>query len=125
MGEPLRGGGKMTTAANNEKEFELPGEHLAVFQIISNSKEKYVTRNSILAQLEGKRMNGRRLSQIINDLIMVYGMPVGASSREDTKGYFIIKTDLDKYLAGRDLYARASSMMKRYEAVQKIELQGE
>ena len=125
MGEPLRGGGKMTTAANNEKEFELPGEHLAVFQIISNSKEKYVTRNSILAQLEGKRMNGRRLSQIINDLIMVYGMPVGASSRQDTKGYFIIKTDLDKYLAGRDLYARASSMMKRYEAVQKIEPQGE
>ena len=125
MVEHLRGGGKMTTAANNEKEFELPGEHLAVFQIISNSKEKYVTRNSILAQLEGKRMNGRRLSQIINDLIMVYGMPVGASSREDTKGYFIIKTDLDKYLAGRDLYARASSMMKRYEAVQKIELQGE
>ena len=125
MAELLRGGGKMTTAANNKKEFELPGEHLAVFQIISNSKEKYVTRNSILAQLEGKRMNGRRLSQIINDLIMVYGMPVGASSREDTKGYFIIKTDLDKYLAGRDLYARASSMMKRYEAVQKIELQGE
>ena len=122
MGELLRGGGKMTTAANNEKEFELPGEHLAVFQIISNSKEKYVTRNSILAQLEGKRMDGRRLSQIINDLIMVYGMPVGASSRQDTKGYFIIKTDLDKYLAGRDLYARASSMMKRYEAVQKIEL---
>ena len=70
-------------------------------------------------------MNGRRLSQIINDLIMVYDMPVGASSRQDTKGYFIIKTDLDKYLAGRDLYARASSMMKRYEAVQKIELQGE
>ena len=112
----------MTAAANNKKEFELPEEHLAVFRIISNSKNKYVTRNSILAQLEGKRMNGRRLSQIINDLIMVYDMPVGASSRQDTKGYFIIKTDLDKYLAGRDLYARASSMMKRYEAVQKIEL---
>lgn len=125
MGEPLRGGGNMTAATNNKKEFELPGEHLAVFQIIANSNNKYVTRNSILAQLEGKRMNGRRLSQIINDLIMVYGMPVGASSRQDTKGYFIIKTDLDKYLAGRDLYARASSMMKRYEAVQKIELQGE
>ena len=125
MVDPLRGGGNMTAASNNEKEFELPGEHLDVFQIISNSKEKYVTRSSILAQLEGKRMNGRRLSQIINDLIMVYGMPVGASSRQDTKGYFIIKTDLDKYLAGRDLYARASSMMKRYEAVQKIELQGE
>ena len=31
----------MTTAANNKKEFELPGEHLAVFQIIANSKEKY------------------------------------------------------------------------------------
>lgn len=125
MAELLRGGGKMTTAANNKKEFELPGEHLDVFQIILNSNNKYVTRQSILAQLEGKRMNGRRLSQIINDLIMVYGMPVGASSRQDTKGYFIIKTDLDKYLAGRDLYARASSMMKRYEAVQKIELQGE
>ena len=125
MVDPLRGGGNMTAAVNNEKEFELPGEHSAVYQIISNSKEKYVTRNSILAQLEGKRMNGRRLSQIINDLIMVYDMPVGASSRQDTKGYFIIKTDLDKYLAGRDLYARASSMMKRYEAVQKIELQGE
>lgn len=115
----------MTAATNNKKEFELPGEHLAVYQIISNSKEKYVTRSSILAQLEGKRMNGRRLSQIINDLIMVYGMPVGASSRQDTKGYFIIKTDLDKYLAGRDLYTRASSMLERYEAIQKIELQGE
>ena len=112
----------MTTAANNEKEFELSGEHLAVFQIISNSKEKYVTRQSILAQLESSRINGRRLSQIVNDLIMVYNMPVGASSRKDTRGYFIIKTDLDKYLAGRDLYARASSMMERYEAVQKIEL---
>lgn len=122
MGELLRGGGNMTAATNNKKEFELPEQHLAVFRIIANSKNKYVTRNSILAQLEGKRMNGRRLSQIINDLIMVYGMPVGASSRQDTKGYFIIKTDLDKYLAGRDLYARASSMMKRYEAVQKIEL---
>ena len=112
----------MTAAANNEKEFELPGEHLAVFQIIANSKEKYVTRSSILAQLEGKRMNGRRLSQIINDLIMVYGMPVGASSRHDTKGYFIMKTDTDKYLAGRDLYTRASSMLERYEAIQNIKL---
>ena len=121
----MRGGGKMTVAANNEKEFELSGEHLDVFQIIANSNNKYVTRQSILAQLEGKRMNGRRLSQIINDLIMVYGMPVGASSREDTKGYFIIKTDLDKYLAGRDLYARASSMMKRYDAVQNIEIKGD
>src|SRR5699024_9629641 len=109
---------------NNEKEFELPGEHLAVFQIISNSKEKYVTRNSILAQLEGKRMNGRRLSQIINDLIMVYDMPVGESSRVDTKGYFIIKTDLDKYLAARNIYTRTTTMMKQYEAVKKIELQG-
>ncbi len=53
MVDPLRGGGYMTAAANNEKEFELPGEHLAVYQIISNSKEKYVTRQSILAQLEG------------------------------------------------------------------------
>ena len=58
----------MTAATNNKKEFELPGEHLAVFQIIANSNNKYVTRNSILAQLEGKRMNGRRLSQIINNL---------------------------------------------------------
>lgn len=115
----------MTAASDNEKEFELPGEHLDVFQIISNSKEKYVTRSSILAQLEGKRMNGRRLSQIINDLIMVYGMPVGASSRHDTKGYFIMKTDLDKYLAGRDLYTRASSMLERYEAIQNIKLEGE
>ena len=115
----------MTTAANNEKELTIPREHFAVYDVIANSNEKYVTRNSILAQLEGKRMNGRRLSQIINDLIMVYGMPVGASSREDTKGYFIIKTDLDKYLAGRDLYARASSMMKRYDAVQNIEIKGD
>src|SRR5699024_4495232 len=88
--EPLRGGGNMAAASDNEKEFELPGEHLDVFQIISNSNEKYVTRQSILAQLEGKRMNGRRLSQIINDLIMVYDMPVGASSRQDTRGSFII-----------------------------------
>ena len=115
----------MNEKAEIKKELTIPDEYIAVYNIIANSKNKYVTRASILAQLEGKRMNGRRLSQIINDLIMVYGMPVGGSSRQDTKGYFIIKTDLDKYLAGRDLYARASSMMKRYEAVQKIELQGE
>lgn len=112
----------MTAAANNEKELELPGEHLAVYQIISNSNEKYVTRQSILAQLDKDFRYGRRLSQIINELVMVYKVPVGASSRMETRGYFIMKTDTDKYLAGRDLYTRASSMLERYEAIQNIKL---
>lgn len=112
----------MTTAANNKKELELPGEHLAVFQIISNSKEKYVTRATILAQLEKDYTYGRKLSQIVNELVTVYKKPIGASSRRESKGYFIIKNTTDKYLAARDLHSKVNSLQERYEAVQKIQV---
>lgn len=115
----------MNKPEENEKELIMSDEHLAVYQIITNSKSKYVTRAMILSQLGKDFTYGRKLSAIINDLTTKYRKPIGASSSKDTKGYFIIENETDKYLAKRDLYSRTMSMLERYEAVDSIEIKGD
>lgn len=93
-----------------------------MYNVISNSKEKYVTKNQILAQLNKNSSYKRRLEQVIYQLVVDYHMPIGASSRKDSNGFFIIKDDNDLYLAKRDLKARTSSILKRFEALEQIQL---
>ena len=105
-----------------KKELAIPQEHLAVYNGIANSKEKYITKNMILAQLNKNSSYKRRLEQVIYQLVVDYQMPIGASSRKESNGFFIIKDKQDLYLAKRDLKARTSSIMKRFEALEKINL---
>lgn len=111
----------MIKEKEKQKELNMPDEHLAVYQIILNSKDKHVTRASILAQLGKGSTYGRRLSQIVNDLVVHYKLPVGASSRKDSKGYFIIENETDRYLAKRDLYSKSQSLLRRYKALEEIQ----
>ena len=101
---------------------KLPAEHQAVLDAIKNSEHKYVTKNMILAQLNKSKSYRRRVEQIINDLVVKYGAPVGASSAPETKGYFIIENKRDLYIAKRDIQSRTSTMMLRLDAIDKIKL---
>ena len=106
----------------NEKELELPNEHLAVYEVISNSKEKYITKNLILAQLNKDYSYKRKLEQIIYDLVVKYSCPIGSSSAESTKGFFIISDKYDLHIAKRDLTSRTFTINKRVEALENIKL---
>lgn len=107
---------------DNKKELELPIEHLAVYKAISNSKEKYVTKNMILTQI-GKGISYRRqVERIISDLVKKYKMPVGASSARETKGYFIITTKHDLYIAKRDIKSRAFNLTERANALDELDI---
>jgi|SRR5690625_615821 len=101
---------------------KLPVEHQKVFDLIRNSKHKYVTKNMILVQLDKPQSYRRNVEQIISDLVVKYNMPVGASSAPETKGYFIIETENDKRIAKRDIQSRTSTMMLRLDAIDKIKL---
>lgn len=98
----------------------IPHDHLAVYEVIANHSEKYVTRNMILAQLSRNGDYSRKLSEIIYDLIVRYSLPVGSSSAKETKGYFIIENDNDKRVAQREMGSRLGTMQIRYEAIKNI-----
>jgi hypothetical protein len=101
---------------------KLPAEHQAVLDAIKNSEHKYVTKNMILAQLNKPESYRRNVEQIISDLVVKYGQPVGASSAAETKGYFIIKNKHDLHVAKRDISSRTYSMNLRYKALQKLDI---
>jgi len=101
---------------------KLPAEHQAVFDVIRNSEHKYVTKNMIMAQLNKPESYRRNVEQIISDLVVKYGQPVGASSAAETKGYFIISDKHDLHIAKRDLTSRTFTINKRVEALENIKL---
>lgn len=106
----------------NEKIEQLPQQHLAVWNAITHSKEKYVTKNMILAQIGKGSSYRRQVEQIISDLAKKYKMPVGASSAWETKGYFIIKTKHDLYIAKRDIKSRAFNLTERANALDELDI---
>lgn len=106
----------------NEKIEQLPQEHLAVYNAIANSDEKYVTKKSILAKIQKPVSYDRKLRAIIKDLAERYKMPVGASSAPDTKGYFIIETKHDLYIAKRDITSRAFNLNERAKALDELDI---
>ena len=112
----------MMNEAKTEKELALPSEHWEVWQTIANSKEKYNTKNTILAKLRKDTSYTRRLHTIIHELVAVYIMPLGSSSRKESKGYFVIRDKHDLYLAKRNLQSRKLTINKRYEALENIDL---
>ena len=112
------------TADMNKK--AMTPEHLAVYEIIANHSDKYITRKLILAKLgHTSDSYGRKLSEIIYDLVVKYGYPVGSSSVPEHQGYFIIRDSNDLRIAKRDLKSRSFSINKRVAALEKIKIQGD
>lgn len=106
--------------SKTQEDLKIPHEHLAVYNVIANSSEKYVTKNIILAQLDKGQSYRRHVEQIISDLVVKHGLPVGASSAKDTKGYFIIENEYDLYVAKRDISSRTDSMNLRYDVLDRM-----
>lgn len=105
------------------KEKAIPREHLDVYQVIANHSDKYITRKLILAKLgQTSDSYGRRLSEIIYDLVVKYGCPIGSSSIPEHKGYFIIRDNNDLRIAKRDLTSRSFTINRRVAALDKIKL---
>ena len=105
------------------KEKAIPQEHRAVYEVIANHSDKYITRKLILSKLgQTSDSYGRKLSEIIYDLVVKYNVPIGSSSVEPHKGYFIIENKNDLRIAKRDLTSRSFTINKRVKALEKIKL---
>ena len=103
----------------------IPQEHRAVYEVIANHSDKYITRKLILSKLGYTSDNyGRKLSEIIYDLVVKYNMPIGSSSAPEHKGYFIIENENDMRIAKRDLTSRSFTINQRVKALEKIKVQG-
>lgn len=112
----------MSSEVKTKKELTIPREHFAVYDVIANSNEKYVTKKQILAQLGQPVQYERHLLKIIYELVMIYNMPVGSSSGQDTKGYFIIENERDRRLAMKNLSTRVYTINERHDKIQKMRL---
>lgn len=95
---------------------------MAVYQAIAEHSDKYITRKMILAQLGKTGDYGRKLSEIVNDLVMRYDVPLGSSSHKDTRGYFLMESEADRLLARRELSSRTDSMNARDKKIAGMKL---
>lgn len=106
----------------DEKVQKAPRDFVRVYDIINNSKEKYVTKTKILNQLgyDVNKANDRWLTQVITSLIINYQYPVGYSYKKDARGYFIIKNEDDKKQAICSVKRQMLGTQPRLDVLQKL-----
>lgn len=114
----------MTTTVVKEKTYNLPTEHLQVFNVINNTSNKYITKTKLLNQLgyEVNKANNRWLTQVITSLIINYHYPIGYSYKKDARGYYIIKTQADKIEAIKSIKGLIEGSQNRLKALEDIEV---
>lgn len=71
-----------------------------------------------LAELAG--MDERDVREIIYDLVVFRGIPIGSSTEPYTGGYFLIVDEEDLDVATRHLKPRAKAIFRRARALEKI-----
>ncbi|KJS12748.1 MAG: DNA replication protein [Peptococcaceae bacterium BRH_c8a] len=79
---------------------------------------KQAIRKAILARLSG--LTERDVREIIYDLVVHRGIPIGSSTESDSGGYFIIQGEDDLEVATRHLIPRAQAIFRRARALEKI-----
>ncbi|MBF2233402.1 pathogenicity island protein [Staphylococcus epidermidis] len=106
----------------DEKVQKAPRDFVRVYDIINNSKEKYVTKTKILNQLgyDVNKANDRWLTQVITSLIINYQYPVGYSYKKDARGYFIIRNEDDKKQAIYSVKRQMLGTQARLDVLQKL-----
>ncbi|MBV5158146.1 pathogenicity island protein [Staphylococcus epidermidis] len=108
----------------DEKVQKAPRDFVRVYDIINNSKEKYVTKTKILNQLgyDVNKANDRWLTQVITSLIINYQYPVGYSYKKDARGYYIIKSEEDKQQAIYSVKRQVLGAQTRLKALEEIKV---
>ena len=105
-------------------EKKLTQDHTKVLNVLCNTKHDIITKQNIFNQLnmEFNRNNDRWLRNTINSLVVDYGYPIGYSYKKDARGYFMVKSEEQKELALRSIKRHIEGSLKRYEALNKIEI---
>ncbi|MET2743888.1 pathogenicity island protein [Staphylococcus caprae] len=105
-------------------EKELTSDHIRVLNVLRNTKQEIITKQSIFNQLniEFNKNNDRWLRNTIHSLVVDYGYAIGYSYKKDSKGYFMVKSDEQKELALRSIKRHIEGSLKRYEALKKTEI---
>ncbi|EHM68950.1 pathogenicity island protein [Staphylococcus epidermidis] len=105
-------------------ENKLTNDHIKVLNVLRNTKHDIITKQNIFNQLnmEFNRNNDRWLRNTINSLVVDYGYPIGYSYKKDARGYFMVKSEEQKELALRSIKRHIEGSLKRYEALNKIEI---
>lgn len=100
---------------------DLNPEQLNVFNSIHNAPDG-ITMKSLLLQLGREESYKRTVSDIISDLIVIHGIPIGSSSSLEKHkfGYFIMRTPADFNLGIHTLESRAEAVNKRVSKIKEI-----
>lgn len=79
-------------------EKELTSDHIKVLNVLRNTKQEIITKQSIFNQLniEFNKNNDRWLRNTIHSLVVDYGYAIGYSYKKNSKGYFMVKSDEQK-----------------------------
>lgn len=110
-----------TTIIENKK---LNDDHIKVLNVLQNTNHTIITKQKIFNQLhmEFTKNNERWLQHTINSLVVDYGYPIGYSYKRDAKGYFIIRNEQQKELAMLSIKRHIEGSMKRYKALEKLNI---
>lgn len=93
-----------------------PREQL-IYNLIPPGHRQTITKAQ-LAKLSG--LSEREAREIIYDLIVKHGLPIGSSTEPSGGGYFIILDEEDLEVATRHLMPRARAIIRRSRALEKI-----
>lgn len=95
---------------------DIPNEYLAVWEVLQQSDDKYLTKNQILVRLGKPQTYWRTLTQIISDLVAIYGYPIGS---DRVRGIYICKTKEDYDNAIRILGSYDNRLEQRANVLRK------
>ena len=99
---------------------ELPQRHQKILAFIPNGSDAMITRVE-LVKLSG--LSDRDVYQILNDLTMKYGIPIGSSRDCQNYGYYIPMNEAEKNSGIRSLEEQGNTMLKRAEKVRDADIQ--
>lgn len=98
---------------------DMPSEYLAIYNVIYNAQAP-ITREKILLYLAKDKSYERRFNEIINKMIVDYGLPIGSSSREGYRGYYVVTNKEELNIAVQSLKSRINRISERKEALEQI-----
>lgn len=96
---------------------DLPEFHEKVLSVIPAGQKNSITISYIIDKLGLTGQARRKITLALNDLIFIYGLPIGSSSDDDTRGVFLIDNEDDLQLACRTLNSRAMQVLKRHKKI--------
>ncbi|MEH7454186.1 hypothetical protein [Gottfriedia acidiceleris] len=94
---------------------QLPELHKRILLAIPSGSENAITIAWLMDKLAISRNDRRTVSAVIESLVLDHGFPIGTSSKAESKGIFLCKTEDDLKLACHTLNSMATQTLKRHK----------